>query len=93
MGAVKNHFHDEIADRGKDPADYVSVTLTETSPNHWNDNFNDVFVDLRRGSWVVSIRGHGNRIVIIGDYLERENAFATAQLIAGDRELFHRLAA
>ena len=37
--------------------------MYETHPGHWNDDYNDVFIDLRDGQWTVSERMPGNENV------------------------------
>lgn len=96
MTRIKNHFHDEIADRGKDPADYVTEELnemSETDTNHWNDRFNDIFVDKRGDYWTVTIRARGNISRRISTHNKREVALAKATKIANDRVLWESLSA
>jgi len=72
-----------------DVASTAPKTMTETSPGHWNDDYNNVFVDRRRGYFVVSIRAAGNRSVQMSKHRSVDIAIKAATKIAnGDRAIF-----
>lgn len=52
--------------------------MYETHKNHWNDSYNDVFIDLRNKRYEVSERLPGNNRHVWADFAHLSSAMSLA---------------